>query len=148
MAYTSPSTALNHTEVQNAAVSPATTPEMAKVHPCSLVASTPDPIQAIFAKMTVDQHINIAAKAVHMPDMMLTANACAEGLLLKMEATQANIRPINKNKGAPGGCTTCSLAAPKINSPQSQRLPERSAQKKYTMNATAKVNHPAALDCL
>ena len=50
-----------------------------------------------------------AAAAENAPDIRLTAKAISEGLDEKISPNQANILPMIRNTGAPGGCTTCSL---------------------------------------
>ena len=72
MAYTSPSTAENHTEVAKVVAKPATTPEpkIAKISPPSSgVACLPT--KANLLNMMVDKQTNITKKAVHTPDITL-----------------------------------------------------------------------------
>src|SRR5690606_21706272 len=148
MAYTSPSTAENHTDVAKAAVRPATIPAVARAI-CAPVSSSSAsrPTRAILPRIIVDHATNMAAKAVQIEDMRLTAKAIFSGLSERISPIQANIRPTIRKRGAPGGWTTCSLYAPSINSPQSQSEPDLSAEKKYTMRATANTSHPDRFTC-
>ena len=59
--------------------------------------------------MMVVQQIKVAAKAVQTPDIKFTEKAITEGSLENScPMTVANL-PTIKNKGAPGGWTTCIL---------------------------------------
>ena len=53
--------------------------------------------------MMVTQHMNVAAKAEQIPDIRLTANAIFDGSSDNTSATQVNILPIIRKRGAPGG---------------------------------------------
>ena len=65
--------------------------------------SSSRPTNIIFPKMLVTQQINIAEKAVQSPDIKFTESAAVSGALENIFPTITNRRPINKNKGAPGG---------------------------------------------
>jgi hypothetical protein len=62
------------------------------------------------------------AKPVASAEEKLTQIATFSG----DDAKRAKKCAMNKNKGAPGGCTTCIFIEPGINSPQSQKLTEAS----------------------
>jgi hypothetical protein len=97
--------------------------------------------------------MNKAAKAVLQADNKLTAYAMLDGSLDIRLPTQANIRPTSRKIGAPGGCTTWSLYAPEMNSPQSQRLPVGSAAADNTAAVIRNTSQPVMLfsvlnDCI
>ena len=87
IAYTSPSTAENHTDVENAVPKPATIPAKAKAICWPLSGSSLRPTKANFPNIIVIQQMNIAAKAVQMPDIKFTAKAISSGLLEIKSAT-------------------------------------------------------------
>ena len=130
---------------QNVAVSPPTIPAAVSATASAELASPSLPSNASLPNIIVIHAASTPANAVHMPDIRFTAKAMSAGLSETSSAIQVNIRPTSKNIGAPGGCTTCSLYAPSMNSPQSHRLPVRSADKKKTVNEIRKTAMPAML---
>ena len=103
MAYTSPSTAENHMLEQKVVVRPATIPANISAMPSAWLVSPSLPNMANLPNIIATQPASTPAMEVHIPDMRFTANAISAGSLDSISATQVNIRPTNKNIGAPGG---------------------------------------------
>ena len=70
-------------------------------------------------RWVIVQNRNIMANPLHRADRMFTVTATLE---VSPPAKSVATRDIIRNRGAPGGCPTCSLKAARINSPQSQKL--------------------------
>src|SRR6187551_2301598 len=75
IAYTSPSTALNHMEVQKAVARPAARPAPQVTNVCSKFNAWSLPTIDNLAKAMVVHATKVAARAVQAPDMRLTAKA-------------------------------------------------------------------------
>lgn len=103
IAYTSPSTAENQTDVMKALDKPAANPAIARPMFWPNVGSSSLPTRAILPMSMVTHAINMAAKADDNEDIRLTAKAMSLCLSETRSATQVNILPINTNKPAPGG---------------------------------------------
>src|SRR6187431_1606314 len=75
MAYTSPSTALNQMEVEKAVARPAARPAPQVTRICSKFITWSLPTKDNLAKTIVVHATKAAARAVHAPDIRLTAKA-------------------------------------------------------------------------
>jgi hypothetical protein len=82
------------------------------------------------------------AKALQRAENAFIIRAAFEASL---PANRVAIRPIIRNKGAPGGWPTCNLKAERMNSPQSQKLTVGSIVKRYTTAEKRNINHPVIL---
>ncbi len=93
-----------------------------------------------FAKCVIVQNKNRMVNPLDMAERLLIANAafCIPNI-------DTITRPSIKNKGAPGECTTSNLAAPEINSPQSQKLTVASFVIMYTVQAIRHIAQPMTL---
>ena len=77
-------------------------------------------------------------KALENTDTIFTISAI---LVDTPNAKVAKKAPIIWNKGAPGGCPTCSFAEVEIYSPASQKLPVGSTVRLKQISAIPKENH-------
>ncbi len=108
-AYTSPSTAENQTEVAKAVHKPATRPAAPKAMSAAPSGSPSPSVKVRAPSSMVISAISMAAPAEARPESMFTEKAIIAGSSLNAPPKSVKIRPISKNKGAPGGCTTSNL---------------------------------------
>ena len=109
---------------------------------CPVFKTSPALTNIFLAKCVIDQNRKSTVKAADNTLNMLTQKATCSTL---SPAKRENIRPINKKKGAPGGCGTSSLYEVAINSPQSQKLAVGSTVSVYTTRAIKKVIQPVIM---